>query len=419
MNIFRDFAGRVRKAAQPIVVECGFGDDVDLDRIVVEPPRDAAHGDLATNAAMLLAKPLGQKPGELATRIAEALARDPDVDAAEVAGPGFINLRLKPAYWLNALRSIVVAGEAYGRPNLGRGGKVNVEYVSANPTGPMHIGHCRGAVFGDALANLLAAAGYAVTREYYINDGGAQVDRLAVSAHLRYREALGEKLEEIPEGLYPGDYLVPVGRALAEKYGDSLRDRPADEWLPIVRDFAIAGMMDLIRDDLAALGIRHDVLSSERALSQPIDGGPSRIERAIAVLAEKGLLYRGVLEPPKGTLAEDWEPREQTLFKATEFGDDVDRPILKSDGSYAYLTPDIAYHQDKFMRGFRDMIVVVGADHSGYVKRLGEAVTAITADQARLDVKLCQLVKLFRPGEPVKMSKRSGDFVTASTFSPA
>jgi len=412
MNIFSDFAGRVRNAAQPIVAESGMGGDVDLDRIVVEPPRDAAHGDLATNAAMFLAKPLGRKPRELANRIAAILAGDPDVAAAEVAGPGFINLRLRPAYWLNALRSIVVAGEAYGRPNLGRGGKVNVEYVSANPTGPMHIGHCRGAVFGDALANLLAAAGYAVTREYYINDGGAQVDRLAVSAHLRYRQALGEKLDEIPEGLYPGDYLVPVGMALAEKYGDSLRDRPAGEWLPIVRDFAVARMMELIRDDLAALGIRHDVFSSERALSQPIDGGPSRIERAIAALDEKGLLYRGVLEPPKGKLPEDWEPREQTLFKATEFGDDVDRPILKSDGSYAYLTPDIAYHQDKFMRGFRDMIVVVGADHSGYVKRLRAAVAAITADQARLDVKLCQLVKLFRAGEPVKMSKRSGDFVT-------
>ena len=412
MNIFSDFTSRVRNAAQPIVAESGKSADADLDRIVVEPPREASHGDLATNAAMLLAKPLGLKPRELATRIAATLARDPDVDAAEVAGPGFINLRLRPAYWLNVLRSIVAAGEAYGRSNLGRGAKVNVEYVSANPTGPMHIGHCRGAVFGDALSSLLDAAGYAVTREYYINDGGAQVDRLAVSAHLRYRQARGEKIEEIPEGLYPGDYLVPVGQALAEKYGDSLRDRPADEWLPIVRDFAVARMMELIREDLAALGIRHEVFSSERALSQPIDGGPSRIERAIAALEEKGLLYRGVLEPPKGKLPEDWEPREQTLFKATQFGDDVDRPILKSDGSYAYLTPDIAYHQDKFMRGFRDMIVVVGADHSGYVKRLKAAVAAITANQANLDVKLCQLVKLFRAGEPVKMSKRSGDFVT-------
>ena len=412
MNIFNDFADRIRNAAQAIVVESGKSLDSDLDRIVVEPPREASHGDLATNAAMLLAKPLGLKPRELATRIAATLARDPDVDAAEVAGPGFINLRLRPACWLKVLRSVVTAGEAYGRSNLGRGAKVNVEYVSANPTGPMHIGHCRGAVFGDALSNLLDAAGYAVTREYYINDGGAQVDRLAVSAHLRYRQARGEKVEEIPEGLYPGDYLVPVGQALAEEYGDRLRDDPAEEWLPIVRDFAVARMMELIREDLAALGIRHQVFSSERALSEPIDGGPSRIERAIAALEEKGLLYRGVLEPPKGKLPEDWEPREQTLFKATEFGDDVDRPILKSDGSYAYLTPDIAYHQDKFMRGFRDMIVVVGADHSGYVKRLKAAVAAITANQAKLDVKLCQLVKLFRAGEPVKMSKRAGDFVT-------
>ena len=412
MNIFSDFAGRVKRAAQPLVAETGKGEEAVLDRIVVEPPREAAHGDLATNAAMLLAKPLGQKPRDIAIRIAEALARDPDVAEAEVAGPGFINLRLRAAYWLGALRSIIVAGENYGRANLGRGERINVEYVSANPTGPMHVGHTRGAVFGDALANLLAAAGYDVTREYYINDGGAQVDRLAVSAHLRYREALGEKIEEVPEGLYPGDYLVPVGQGLADRYGDSLRGIPAEKWLPIVRDFAVARMMELIRSDLGALGIRHDIFSSERALSLPIDGGPSRIERAIAGLEEMGLLYRGVLEPPKGKLPDDWEPREQTLFKATEFGDDVDRPILKSDGSYAYLTPDIAYHQDKFMRGFRDMIVVVGADHSGYVKRLKAAVAAITANRARLDVKLCQLVKLLRAGEPVKMSKRSGDFVT-------
>ena len=412
MNIFSDFAGRVKRAAQPLVAETGKGEEAVLDRIVVEPPREAAHGDLATNAAMLLAKPLGQKPRDIAIRIAEALARDPDVAEAEVAGPGFINLRLRAAYWLDALRSMIVAGETYGRANLGRGERINVEYVSANPTGPMHVGHTRGAVFGDALANLLAAAGYDVTREYYINDGGAQVDRLAVSAHLRYREALGEKIEEVPEGLYPGDYLVPVGQGLADRYGDSLRGIPAEKWLPIVRDFAVARMMQLIRSDLGALGIRHDIFSSERALSLPIDGGPSRIERAIAGLEEMGLLYRGVLEPPKGKLPEDWEPREQTLFKATEFGDDVDRPILKSDGSYAYLTPDIAYHQDKFMRGFRDMIVVVGADHSGYVKRLKAAVAAITANRARLDVKLCQLVKLLRAGEPVKMSKRSGDFVT-------
>ena len=412
MNIFSDFAGRVKRAAQPLVAETGRGEEAVLDRIVVEPPREAAHGDLATNAAMLLAKPLGQKPRDIAIRIAEALARDPDVAEAEVAGPGFINLRLRAAYWLDALRSMIVAGETYGRANLGRGERINVEYVSANPTGPMHVGHTRGAVFGDALANLLAAAGYDVTREYYINDGGAQVDRLAVSAHLRYREALGEKIEEVPEGLYPGDYLVPVGQGLADRYGDSLRGIPAEKWLPIVRDFAVARMMELIRSDLGALGIRHDIFSSERALSLPIDGGPSRIERAIAGLEEMGLLYRGVLEPPKGKLPEDWEPRGQTLFKATEFGDDVDRPILKSDGSYAYLTPDIAYHQDKFMRGFRDMIVVVGADHSGYVKRLKAAVAAITANRARLDVKLCQLVKLLRAGEPVKMSKRSGDFVT-------
>ncbi|HZP19151.1 MAG TPA: arginine--tRNA ligase [Bauldia sp.] len=410
MNVFNDFTDRIKKIVQAIAGSAVT--DSDLARIVVETPREAGHGDLACNAAMVLAKPLAMKPRELATRIAASLASDPDVDAAEVAGPGFINLRLRMPYWHRALGALIAAGAEYGRSNLGKGEPVNVEYVSANPTGPMHVGHARGAVFGDSLANLLAAAGFAVTREYYINDGGAQVDRLARSAYLRYREAVGEDIGEIPEGLYPGDYLVPVGKALAEEYGRTLLDEAEERWLPLVRDFTVARMMDLIREDLVALGIRHEVFSSERALSDPVNGGPSRVQSALATLEAKGLLYRGILEPPKGKLLEDWEPREQTLFRATAFGDDIDRPLLKSDGSYTYLTPDIAYHHDKFLRGFRDMIVVVGADHAGYVKRLKAAVAAVTDNQARIDVKLCQLVKLYRGGEPYKMSKRAGDFIT-------
>ncbi|MEX0698075.1 MAG: arginine--tRNA ligase [Dongiaceae bacterium] len=412
MNVFNDFAGRVRTAAAKVSAGMPGAESADYDRLVVEPPRDAAHGDLASNAAMVLAKPLGAKPRDLATRIAAVLAADPDVDAAEVAGPGFINLRLRQSYWRKALGALLVSGDDYGRGNAGGGSRVNVEYVSANPTGPMHVGHCRGAVFGDALANLLEAAGHIVTREYYINDGGAQVDVLARSAFLRYREALGEDVGTIPEGLYPGDYLIPVGEALAREHGPVLRDLPEETWLPEVRDFAVAAMMDLIRQDLALLGITHEIFSSERALFASRDGKPSKVEAAIAVLQEQGLLYQGVLEPPKGMLPEDWEPREQTLFRATDFGDDVDRPILKSDGSYAYLTPDIAYHRDKFERGFRSMIVVVGADHAGYTKRLKAAVAAVTGGEAEIDVKLCQLVKLLRNGEPVRMSKRAGDFVT-------
>jgi arginyl-tRNA synthetase len=412
MNVFNEFERRIENAINRIFPAEPGRPALDLASVVVEPPRDPSHGDLATNAAMVLAKPLATKPRELATRIAVELARDPDVDAAEVAGPGFINLRLKSDFWLGALNALLAAGESYGRTTVGQGEKVNVEYVSANPTGPMHVGHCRGAVFGDSLANLLDAAGYVVTREYYINDGGAQVDVLARSAYLRYREALGEDIGEIPEGLYPGDYLVPVGEALAEKHGTTLRDLPEETWLPLVRDVAIAAMMELIRGDLAMLGITHEVFSSERALYASEDGKPNKVETAIAVLEKQGLLYRGVLEPPKGKLPEDWEPREQTLFRATDFGDDLDRPILKSDGSYTYLTPDIAYHRDKYERGFRSMIVVLGADHAGYTKRLKAAVAAVTGGEAEIDVKLCQLVKLFRNGEPVRMSKRAGDFVT-------
>jgi arginyl-tRNA synthetase len=409
MNIFNEFERRIKNTLKVVLPPGGGQGELDLSSVVVEPPRDAAHGDLATNAAMVLAKPLATKPRELATRIAAALARDEDIDAAEVAGPGFINLRLKSAFWLRSLKQLIEAGEAYGRTTIGAGEAVNVEYVSANPTGPMHIGHCRGAAVGDSLANLLAAAGYRVTREYYINDAGAQVDALARSAHLRYREALGETVGPIPEGLYPGDYLRPVGAALAERYGQAFQNADEATWLPVVRAAAIDAMMAMIRNDLATLGVAHDVFFSERSL---IEGGRDRVADAIDWLAGKGLIYEGKLPPPKGQLPEDWEDREQTLFRATDFGDDVDRPLKKSDGSYTYFASDIAYHFDKYQRGFRNMIDVWGADHGGYIRRMQAAVKAITGGEGALDVKICQLVKLFRGGEPVRMSKRSGDFVT-------
>lgn len=408
MNIFSDFERRIEATIEsiyPALSDAG----VNLDAIVVEPPRDASHGELATNAAMVLAKPLAMRPRELATRIAAELARDPDVDAAEVAGPGFINLRLKPTFWHGALARLIAEGDGYGRSAIGAGERINVEYVSANPTGPMHIGHCRGAVVGDALANLLAMVGYDVTREYYINDAGAQVDALARSVFLRYREALGEEIGPIPEGLYPGDYLKPVGAALADQYGRKWLDTDEADWLPVVREAAIDAMMAMIRDDLASLGVRHDVFFSERSL---VTDEHDRVAEAVAWLADKGLIYQGTLPPPKGQLPDDWEDREQTLFRSSDFGDDLDRPLRKSDGSYTYFASDIAYHFDKYKRGFRNMIDVWGADHGGYVKRMQAAVRAMTEGEGALDVKLCQLVKLFRAGEPVKMSKRSGDFVT-------
>ena len=411
-NIFAAVLDKVRAATNALVADGMLPSGIDQSRIVVEPPRESAHGDMATNAAMVLAKDVGAKPRALAEAIAAKLRGDDLVAKAEVAGLGFINLTLKPAAWIDALRAVLAAGTDYGRSAVGQGTRVNVEYVSANPTGPMHVGHVRGAVFGDALANLLAGTGYAVTREFYINDAGAQIETLACSAYLRYREALGETIGEIPEGLYPGDYLVPVGQALARQYGPGLRDKPENEWLPIVRDFAVACMMDLIRSDLAALGIKHEVFFSERSLHEPQNGGPSKIAETVAFLEKQGLLYRGTLPPPKGKVMEDWEPRELLLFRATQFGDDVDRPIFKSDGSPAYITPDIAYHREKFRRGFGDMIIVLGADHAGYVKRLSAAVQAVSGGAANLDVKVCQLVRLLRGGEPVKMSKRAGEFVT-------
>jgi arginyl-tRNA synthetase len=409
MNIFADFEKRIRAAVQSVLgADAGLSPDA-LDRISAEPPRDPAHGDIATNAAMVLAKPLGMKPRDLALRIALRLQSDPDVATSQVAGPGFINLRLSDQFWAAQLAGILRVGRTYGHADLGGGKLVNVEYVSANPTGPMHVGHCRGAVVGDATASLLAATGYAVTREYYINDAGGQVDTLARSAFLRYREALGEEIGEVLSGLYPGDYLRPVGQALKAEFGDSLLRREEADWLPLVRDRAVAAMMAIIRSDLDLLGVKHDVFFSERSLKT---GEVDRVAESVATLTEKGLIYRGTLPPPKGQRPEDWEDREQTLFRSTQFGDDIDRPLMKSNGSYTYFASDIAYHYDKYLRGFRRMIDVLGADHGGYVKRMKAAVTAMSGGEATLEVELCQLVKLFRAGEPVQMSKRSGDFVT-------
>jgi len=405
-NIFATVHARVI-AANEALIASGALPALDLARVVVEPPRDATHGDMATNAAMVLAKDARKKPRELADLIADKLRADDLIEKVDVAGPGFINLTLKPAVWADALRSAIEAGANYGRGAAG-GEPVNVEYVSANPTGPMHVGHCRGAVFGDALANLLDFAGQKVTREYYINDAGAQVDVLARSAYLRYREALGETIT-IPEGLYPGDYLKPVGQALAAEYGASLKQEPEQDWLAPVRAQAIDMMMAAIREDLAALNVVHDVFFSERAL---VAGPSDEVAATIAALRAEDKIYEGRLAPPKGAPIEDWEDREQTLFRATAFGDDVDRPLMKSDGSYTYFASDIAYHKSKFDRGFREMIDVWGADHGGYIKRMQAAVKAVSGGAADLDVKIVQLVRLLRAGEPVKMSKRSGDFVT-------
>jgi arginyl-tRNA synthetase len=394
MNVFNLFRDDVVD-----VVEALLG-PVDTARVTVEPPRDPSHGDLSTNAAMVLAKAANRKPREIADALVERLRTNPHVIEAAVAGPGFINLRLSDQFWQDRVPDVLRAGTAFGDSAVGARRKVNVEYVSANPTGPMHVGHGRGAVVGDALASLLAKAGFDVTREYYINDAGAQIETLTRSAHLRYREALGETIGEIPEGLYPGDYLKPVGQALAREHGLGLTPEGA-------RDFTVEAMLALIRDDLAALGIVFDVFSSERALS-----AAGRIDEVVKALEARDLVYTGTLEPPKGKLPDDWEPRPQLLFRATQFGDDVDRPLRKSDGSWTDFAADIAYHLDKIKRGFLTMIDVWGADHGGYVKRMQAAVKAVSEGRATLDVKLCQLVHLMERGEPVKMSKRSGTFVT-------
>src|SRR6204780_4023040 len=408
-HLFANVLARVHAVCGTLAAEGGWPVGIDLARVVVEPPRDAAHGDMAPNAAMVLAKEAKTKPRDLAEAIAARLRADDLIAAVDVAGPGFINLTLKPKVWADALRTVLREGDAYGKSAVGAAEKVKVKYVAANPTGPMHVGHCRGAVFGDALTSLLAFAGYDVTREYYINDAGAQVDVLARSAFLRYREALGEDIGEIPEGLYPGDYLQPVGQALAAEHGKALLAMPEAEWLPVVRSKAIDMMMETIKGDLAALNIAHDVFFSERSL---IETGNNRVAETIDFLRAKGDVYEGRLPPPKGAPVEDYEDREQTLFRATAYGDDVDRPLLKSDGSYTYFASDIAYHKNKFDRGFRNLVDVWGADHGGYIKRMQAAIKAVTSGKAALDVKIVQLVRLLRAGEPVKMSKRSGDFVT-------
>ena len=406
MNLFADIRALVVDCLQDMVAAGQLPEGMTMDNVTVEPPRDAAHGDMATNAAMVLAKPSGQKPRDIAGNLAAHLIKDDRISKAEVAGPGFLNLQLAPDVWQGVVSGILAAGTDFGRASLGHGKKVNVEYVSANPTGPLHVGHTRGAVFGDALASLLDFAGFDVTREYYINDGGAQVDVLARSVYLRYLEAHGQEVA-FPDGTYPGDYLIAVGEALKDKVGEAYLDKGEQFWLEDVREFATEAMMGLIRADLKALGVEMDVFYSEKSLY-----GTGRIEAAIDDLRGKGLIYEGVLEPPKGKKPEDWEPREQTLFASTEHGDDVDRPVKKSDGSWTYFAPDIAYHYDKVSRGFDALIDVFGADHGGYVKRMKAAVSALSGGQVPLDIKLTQLVKLFKNGEPFKMSKRAGTFVT-------
>jgi arginyl-tRNA synthetase len=414
-NIFSDFRRLVLAALDDLATQGGLPRGLDLGRIAVEPPRDPAHGDLASNAAMVLAGAVRENPMALAERIGVTLAGR-ELTTGDYRGsgftvvpakPGFINIRLAPEVWHAQLRAILRTGTAFGDSAIGGGERVNVEFVSANPTGPMHVGHGRGAVVGDALAGLLAKAGFAVQREYYINDAGAQVDLLARSAYLRYREALGEAIGPIPEGFYPGEYLVETGRALAERDGRNWLGRPEAEWLGPIRDFAVERMMALIRADLAALGVNHDRFVSERDLVEK-----GAIDECLTALEQRGLIYSGVLEAPKGKLPDDWEAREQTLFRATRFGDDVDRPLKKSDGSWTYFAADIAYHRDKFRRGFNNLIDVWGADHSGYVKRMQAAVRAMTDGAAALDVKICQLVNLSDRGVPVRMSKRAGTFIT-------
>jgi arginyl-tRNA synthetase len=407
MNYFNYLNDIINKSIEKLMSAGTLPQGLDLGALSVEPPRDPSHGDVATNAALVLAKSAGMKPREIAEPLAECLAGVPELEEVSIAGPGFINIRLAERFLHERLLDVLKAGTSYGDSDLGSGIPVNVEYVSTNPTGPLHVGHARGAVFGDALANLLEKAGHDVTREYYINDAGAQVNQLARSTYLRYREALGEDVGDIPEGLYPGDYLIPVGESLASSHGEVLLNEPEEAWLPTIRRFAIDAMMESIREDLISLGVNIAVFTSERELA---DQG--KVEDALGFLESKNLIYEGILEAPKGKQPDDWEPRPQTLFKATEFGDDVDRPLRKSDGSWTYFATDVAYHRNKVDRGFNTMIDVWGADHGGYVKRMEAAVAALSEGTAHLDIKLCQLVKLTRRGEPVRMSKRAGSFVT-------
>ena len=407
MDVFAVFQNRVAEAlaaAYPGI------DPALVHRLVVEPPRDAGHGDISTNAAMIAAKPLGQPPLEIAEKLRGAFAADPDVVSVRTAGPGFLNFTLAPAVWQSVATTVNAAESGFGKIDLGRGERLNVEYVSANPTGPMHVGHTRGAIYGDALAAMMEFTGYAVTREYYMNDAGVQVDILARSAYLRYREALGETIGDIPQGLYPGEYLKPVGEALKSRHGEALLGQSEAERLPVVRALAVDMMMDLIRADLAKLGIVHEQFFSEASLHGP-DGD---IAKTLDWLRAQGMVYQGRLEPPKGTVPEDWEDREQTLFRASDYGDDTDRALVKSDGTYTYFAADIAYHRNKFLRGFHNQVIVLGADHVGYVKRLKAALNAVSGGTAEIDVKLCQLVNLLRGGEPVRMSKRAGNIVTVA-----
>ena len=406
MNLFNDIKDIVLQVVATLVAAGDLPEGLAFGAIAVEPPRDPLHGDMATNAAMVLAKPAGLSPQVIANKLAVLLAQNPCISEVAIAGPGFINLRLHNEVLQGLVVAILTQGIDYGRATFGAGIRVNVEFVSANPTGPMHVGHVRGAVFGDALARLLAFAGFGVTREYYINDGGAQVEVLARSAYQRYRQAYGYE-PEISEGLYPGDYLIPVGAAMKDAFGRSLLEEPEEKWLTTVRDFAGEMMMDMIREDLASLNVQMDVYSSERALY-----GTGQIEAAIDKLRSQGLIYEGVLESPKGKTLEDWEPRKQTLFKSSNFGDDVDRPVMKSDGSWTYFAPDVAYHYNKVQRGFDQLIDIFGADHGGYVKRMKAAVAALSDGKTTLDIKLIQLVKLWKNGNPFKMSKRAGTFVT-------
>jgi arginyl-tRNA synthetase len=408
MNVYALVHGRILAALQALQDDGTLPSGLDFANVEVAPPRDAAHGDLACNAALVLAKAAKAKPRDIADKLAGKLRLDADVERVEVAGPGFLNLSFRPAFWQGVVKAILQEGADYGRVDLGKGERADVEYVSTNPTGPIHVGHCRGAVFGDALCNLLQFAGYEVTREYYVNDAGAQVDALARSAYLRYREALGEDIGEIPAGLYPGDYLKPLGQALAAEHGPSLLNFSEERWLPLVREAAVAAMLVMIKEDLAALDIRHDVFFPERSLTR----GKDEVAETIEELRTKGLVFEGRLEKPKGHDDGDWEDREQTLFRATAFGDDVDRALMKSDGSYTYFAADMAYHHNKLARGFKHLINVFGADHAGYLTRVKAAVAALSDGKADLDIKVCQLVRLFRAGEPVRMSKREGTFVT-------
>jgi arginyl-tRNA synthetase len=409
MNLYAHFSDRIAAALDQLKSDGLLPEDTDSSVVTVEPSREAVHGDLATNAAMVLAKKAGMAPRDLAEKLSAILAQDDDIEDVQIAGPGFINIKLTKSFWPQIITAVLKQGGDFGRSDIGAGEKVNLEFVSVNPTGPLHVGHGRGAVFGDALGALLKFAGFDVTTEYYVNDAGAQVDVLARSAYLRYREALGEDIGEIPEGGYPGDYLKPIGAELAKIHGDSLLEQDESEWLPMVREYATDAMLLDIKEVLAKLDIKQDVFFSERSL---ISGESDKVAETIEQLREKDLIYEGRLPPPKGKLPDDWEDREQTLFRATQFGDDVDRALVKSDGGYTYFASDMAYHDDKYKRGFKTMIDVWGADHGGYIKRMQAAVKALTDGEAELDVKICQLVRLFRGGEPVKMSKRSGEFVT-------